>query len=400
MVDVVIDLQFGDCGKGRIVDWLSPDYEIIARFNGGPNSGHVVKFNGKEYSLHLIPSGIFEGKRCALGNGVVIDPISFKKEVEMLEADGIEAKVNLCISKYAHIITPQHIVEDAEIEKRLNIGTTLKGIGPAYTSKFRRDGIRICDITDDLIQSFAGYPEFQDGLRYIVDNIAIASLERLLNSPYTPILAEGAQGTLLDVDFGTYPYVSSSNSTIGGVCTGLGVSPKNIDKVYGVFKAYMTRVGGGPFITEIDDEDGEKIRSIGNEFGSTTGRARRCGWLDLPALEYACIINGVTDLIMTKVDVLNGFEKVKICVGYALENDADFDPDYDDENNVYTYDPTIHKENPTPIYSEFLGWEESTSENENLETFISFIERKIGVKIKFVSYGKDRNDMFERIFEK
>ena len=403
MVDVLLGLQYGDEGKGRIVDNLIENYDVVARFSGGANAGHTIFYNDKKYVLHLIPSGIFEGKRCVIGNGVVIDPIALKEEIEMLEKDGFDVQNNLFISKHAHIVTPEHIEQDINNEKIYNIGTTKRGIGPAYASKIERTGIRVCNITDALIDMWGSTPHhpfqynptFQEALRFL-RNLKIASLERAMNDPYTHILAEGAQGALLDVDFGTYPYVSSSNCTIGGVMTGLGVSHQNIGKVYGVFKAYTTRVGEGPFITEAVDEDGEKMRKIGNEFGSTTGRSRRCGWLDLPALEYACIINGVTDLIMTKADVLNGFEKIKVCVGYALENDEDFDEELDDENNVYTYDPTIHADNPKPIYNEFAGWDVANSTNENLEEFVSMIERKIGVKIKFVSVGKDRSDIFER----
>jgi len=317
MVDVLLGLQFGDEGKGKIIDFLTPNYDVVARFNGGPNAGHSIIFNGKTYALHLIPSGIFHGKICVIGNGVIIDPISLKQEIEMLEKDGIEVRKNLLISSNAHIITPQHIIEDGEKEKILKIGTTGRGIGPCYKSKVERTGLRICNIREEVIKMWTGgelqpynNPEFADALRYLL-TLQISNLEKYLNDPELKILAEGAQGTFLDIDFGTYPYVTSSNTTIGAVMTGLGVSPKRINKIYGVFKSYSTRVGNGPFVTELKDEIGEKIQKLGGEFGSTTGRSRRCGWLDLPMLSYSCVINGVTDLIMTKSDILNDFEKVK-----------------------------------------------------------------------------------------
>ena len=388
MITVIIGLQFGDEAKGKFTDFLAKDYEIVARFNGGNNAGHTIYHNEKKYALHLIPSGIFDSKRCVIGNGCVIDPISLKKEIETLEFDGINVRDYLTISRIAHIIKPEHLIEDADNEMRFKLGTTLKGIGPAYTDKYRRTGTRVCDINDDFINRYEMNPEYQEALRFLL-GLRIANLERILNDPYTDILAEGAQGTMLDLDFGTYPYVSSSNSTIGGVMTGLGVSHRNIGTVYGIFKPYMTRVGEGPFITELTDEAGDKMRDMGNEFGSTTGRPRRCGWLDLPALRYACIINGVTDLIMTKADVLNGFEMIKVCVGYEFE--------YDDEPAmIYEYDSEVYEKNYKPIYNDMRGWENST--DENLEEFISFIERNIGVRVKLVSIGQNREDIYERFY--
>ena len=305
-ISTVLGLQFGDCGKGKIIDYLANNYDVVARFNGGNNCGHTVYYNNKKYSLHLVPSGIFYGKLCIIGNGVVIDPIALKQEIELLEADDINVKDNLYISKFAHIITPEHIQKDIDNEKVLKIGTTKKGIGPCYTSKTERTGIRVCDVSS-ILDKYKDNVEYYNALQYL-STLKISNLESYLNDKNTEILAEGAQGTLLDVDFGTYPFVSSSNSTIGGVMTGLGVSHKNIRSVYGVFKAYMTRVGNGPFVTEVKGKIGEKIREVGGEYGATTGRPRRCGWLDIPALRYACMINGVTNLVMTKSDVLNDFD--------------------------------------------------------------------------------------------
>jgi adenylosuccinate synthase len=402
MIDILIDLQFGDCGKGKIVDYLANEYDVVARFSGGANAGHSIFYNNKKYALHLIPSGVFYGKVCIIGNGVVIDPVALKQEIELLEADGINVKENLYISKNAHIVTPYHIISDKEKEKELKIGTTGKGIGPCYTSKVERTGVRVCDIDEKYIQNFITSYEYDiihkfdqqtmenyvDALKYIL-TLKIAYLESYLNTNLE-ILAEGAQGTLLDVDFGTYPYVSSSNSTIGGVLTGLGVSHKKIGNVYGVFKAYLTRVGNGPFVTELKNNIGDKIREIGNEFGATTGRPRRCGWLDLPALRYARMINGVDNLIMTKSDILNDFDEVKICIGYSF-----IDPDDGEEYSYYDYDNTIYSRNVKPIYKKFKGW--NTKDNlEPLEEFIQFIESEVGVKIGLVSTGVGRYDLHER----
>jgi len=387
MIDVVMGLSWGDEGKGKIIDYMADNYNSIARYNGGSNAGHSIFFNNKNYALHLIPSGIFYGKKCIIGNGVIIDPISLMKEIEYLESDGIEVKNNLYISKYAHIITPQHIEEDKKKDSQLKIGTTGKGIGPCYKSKAERTGIRICDINDRYISTIEN-KDFSNALLYLL-NLKISNFENYVNDKNLEILAEGAQGTLLDIDFGTYPYVSSSNSTIGGVLTGLGVSHKMIRNVYGVFKAYMTRVGNGPFVTEIKGKIGEKIREIGKEYGATTGRPRRCGWLDIPALRYACLINGVTELIMTKADVLNDFEEVKICIGYTITED-------DEENNYYNFDNTIYSnENAKPIYKKLKGWNIKDN-REPLEEFIEFIEKEVGVKITIVSTGIERYDLYER----
>ena len=391
MIDVLLGLQFGDEGKGKIIDYIANNYDTVARFNGGSNAGHTIFYNNKKYALHLIPSGIFYGKKCIIGNGVVIDPISLKKEIEIIEKDGIDVINNLYISKYAHIVTPEHVKIDKEKEKILKIGTTGRGIGPCYTSKVERSGIRICDILDkkeylDNIKS-ENY-EYYDSINYLL-NLKITNILNHINIDSDMILAEGAQGTLLDVDFGTYPYVSSSNSTIGGVMTGLGSSHKKIRNVYGVFKAYMTRVGNGPFVTELKNEIGEKIRNIGNEYGATTGRPRRCGWLDLPALKYACTINGVDSLIMTKSDVLNDFDEIKICIGYKFKDKID-----GEEYSIYEFDSNIYNYDARPIYKTFNGW--NTDNKETMEEFILFIENFVGVNINIVSTGVNRYDLYER----
>jgi adenylosuccinate synthase len=406
MLDIVMGLAFGDEGKGKIIDYFSDNhnYNVIARYSGGPNAGHTIYHNDKKYVLHLIPSGIFNNKKCVIGNGVVIDPIILKQEIETLEKDGIDVKENLLISKYAHIITPEHIQKDIENEKKLKIGTTKKGIGPAYTSKYERSGIRLCDINDeyfnnltqaynyDVVHTYSKEKllEYIESLKYIL-TFKIGSLDNYLNNKNLEILAEGAQGTLLDIDFGTYPYVSSSNSTIGGVLTGLGVSHKNIRNVYGLFKSYMTRVGNGPFVSEVKGKYGKMMKEVGHEYGSTTGRERRCGWLDLPALKYACTINGITELIMTKADVLNDFKDVKICIGYSYIDKFD-----GEEYTYYEYDNTIYnRKDIKPVYKIFNGW--NTKDNlEPLEEYIKFIEYEVGIKIKLVSIGTGKYDLIKR----
>lgn len=388
MIDVLLGLQFGDEGKGKIIDYLSNNYDVIARFNGGNNAGHTIFYNNKKYALHIIPSGIFYGKMCIIGNGAIIDPVSLKKEIELLENDGIDVKSNLYISKFAHIITPYHIAEDIEKEKTLKIGTTKKGIGPCYTDKISRKGTRVCDINTEFIENYADI-DFQESLKFLL-TLKIANIISYLNDKNIEILAEGAQGTLLDIEFGTYPYVTSSSTTIGSVMTGLGVSNKNINKVYGVFKAYMTRVGNGPFVTELKGKIGDKIRQAGNEFGSTTGRPRRCGWLDLPTLRYACMINGVTNLVMTKSDVLNDFDEIKVCIGYSFIDSVD-----NEEYSIYDYDNTLYNNNAKPIYKKFKGWN-TINNKESLEEFIQYIENEIGIPITLVSIGKNRDEIYER----
>lgn len=388
MIDVLLGLQYGDEGKGKIIDYYADRYDTIARFNGGSNAGHTLYHKGKKYALHLIPSGIFHGKVCVIGNGVVIDPIALKEEIEMLEKNGIEVRKNLLISSNAHIVYPWHKEEDARNDISLGIGTTKKGIGPCYTSKIQRTGTRVYNIKKHMTQSSNVYKieqEFIDAVNFLL-SLQITSVERYLNNPDLKILAEGAQGSLLDVDFGTYPYVSSSNSTIGGVMTGLGVPPSKIRKVYGVFKAYTTRVGNGPFVTEQENEIGDKIRTIGGEFGSTTGRPRRCGWLDLPALKYVCMINGITNLIMTKSDVLNGFDEINMCIGYSY-----YDEDCEEELEYFEYKGNMENK---PIYKTFKGW--SLENKEPLEEYIKYIETEVGIPISLVSIGKERDDLYER----
>ena len=398
MIDVLMGLQFGDEGKGKIIDYIADNYDAVARFNGGANAGHSIYFNDKKYALHLIPSGIFYGKKCIIGNGVVIDPVALKQEIEILEADGIDVKNNLYISRYAHIVLPQHIKTDKQKEQILKIGTTGRGIGPTYTAKSERTGKRVCDFDKNVIDDYLktiGTPDLSDenhnfhvAMQFLL-TLNIANLERFVNDKNLSILAEGAQGTLLDVDFGTYPYVSSSNSTIGGVMTGLGVSHKNVNNVCGVFKAYMTRVGNGPFVTEVKGKVGEKIREIGNEYGATTGRPRRCGWLDIPALRYACMINGVSSLVMTKADVLNDFDEVKVCIGYSFVDEQD-----GEEYSFYEYDNMVYSKNAKPIYKKFKGWD--TKDESSLEEFIQYIESEVGVKVSIVSTGVGRYDLYER----
>jgi len=393
MIDVLMGLQYGDEGKGKIIDYLANKYDVVARFNGGNNAGHSIVYNDKVYALHLIPSGIFYGKKCFVGNGVVIDPIALKTEIKMLEADGVEVRKHLIISPGAHILTPEHIIEDKEKEKILKIGTTGRGIGPCYKSKVERTGIRVCDVNEKFIKDFNydnKYKEFVESLQFLL-TLQIGSARGYLNDPKTEIMAEGAQGVLLDIDHGTYPFVTSSNTTIGGVMTGLGVSHKNIRKVYGVFKAYMTRVGNGPFTTELKNEIGENIRKIGGEFGATTGRPRRCGWLDIPALRYACEINGVTDLVMTKADVLNDFGTIRACIGYTY-----MDMDYKEMLSYYHYSNKVHDDMAEPIYVDFIGWNTDTNKDP-LEQYIQYIEREVGVPVTLVSIGKGRNNIYERL---
>ena len=370
-VDVLLGLQWGDEGKGKIVDVLTNSYDIIARFQGGPNAGHTLEFNGIKHVLHTIPSGVFhKNKINVIGNGVVIDPIIFKKEIEGLEKFSIDLKKSLLISKKAHIILPTHRILDAasEISKgKSKIGSTLKGIGPAYMDKTGRNGIRIGDIISsdwkikyntllkkhlNLLDNFKKIPvydlksiekEFFKGIELLKKFNLVDSEQYLFeeNLKGKNILAEGAQGSMLDVDFGTYPFVTSSTTTAAGACTGLGISPTKIKDVFGIFKAYVTRVGSGPFPTELHDENGEKMSKIGKEFGATTGRARRCGWIDLVALKYSIQINGVTKLMMMKSDVLCGFKKIKICNGYKINN------------KVYHHLPyNINSDNVEPLYEE------------------------------------------------
>lgn len=415
-VDVLLGLQWGDEGKGKIVDVLCPQYDLIARFQGGPNAGHTLEFDGKKYVLNTIPSGVFNPKTLNLiGNGVVIDPVIFKKEIDKLRENGYDPIANgkLVIAKKAHLILPTHRLLDAASESRMGnskIGSTLKGIGPTYQDKIGRSGLRVGDTLlpdfkekyDKLIAkhleilshydvdtNFSEYEtQWFEGVELLKSMTQVDS-EHLVNQYLQDgkkVLAEGAQGTLLDIDFGSYPYVTSSNTTTAGACTGLGVAPSKIGGVIGIFKAYCTRVGGGPFPTELDNEIGEELRRIGHEFGATTGRPRRCGWIDLPALKYAILLNGVTELVMTKADVLSGFEKIKVCTHYNWNGEIiDYMP----------YD--ILSIQPEPIWHELDGWKEDltsiTDKNElpeKLVAYIKYLEKELNVPIKYLSVGPDR----------
>lgn len=416
--DVLLGLQWGDEGKGKVVDVLTPNYNVITRFQGGPNAGHTLVFNGQKYVLRSIPSGIFQGGKInIIGNGVVLDPVLFKQEAEALAASGHDLRERLYISKKAHIILPTHRLLDAAYEAAkgdAKIGTTGKGIGPTYTDKISRNGLRIGDILCDFDKKYAAAKakherilksldfkynieeaekEFFEALDYIKEFRLIDSehvINRLLNEGQS-ILAEGAQGTMLDVDFGSYPFVTSSNTICAGACTGLGIAPTKIGKVYGIFKAYCTRVGSGPFPTELFDETGETICKRGFEFGAVTGRKRRCGWIDLVALKYAIMINGVTDLIMMKSDVLDGFETVKACVAYKTKD------------GITEEFPFDIKEEVEPVYTEMPGWNcdmtKVKSEDEFPEEFnayIAFLESELKVPIKIVSVGPDREQTIIR----
>jgi adenylosuccinate synthase len=418
-VDVLLGLQWGDEGKGKLVDFITPNYDIIARFQGGANAGHTLIFDGKKHVLHLIPSGIFRDN-CIniIGSGVVIDPIALVEEIKLLEDIGVDVRSKLKISKRAHLILPTHRMLDkvSEIEKGENkIGSTLKGIGPTYMDKTGRNGIRIGDINNNLKEKYENLVEKHYNLikgRINPNQIGISDYTQervkwdesieflksfdLIDSEYfinkslkerKTVLAEGAQGSLLDVDYGTYPFVTSSNTTISGVISGLGVSPHSIGSVTGIFKAYTTRVGSGPFPTELDNEVGEKMRKIGSEFGATTGRSRRCGWLDLPALKYSCMINGVTELNIMKLDVLSHFEVIKVCVGYNYRGGV-----YKDTIPFDLSDLDIE-----PIYKELKGWNVDITECKTYEElpqeakdYVAFILTEVNIPITRISVGPDR----------
>jgi adenylosuccinate synthase len=422
-VDVLVGLSFGDEGKGKIIDVMSSKYDIVARFQGGPNAGHTLEFDGIKHVLRTIPSGIFHKDTVnIIGNGVVLDPVVFRQEVEALVKFDMDVKKRLLISRKAHLILPTHKLLDATSEAakgKDKIGSTLKGIGPTYMDKTGRNGIRVGDLElpdfhkrftklekkhDELIdwgvikQFNTNYDdmqdEFLDALTYLKQFTFIDSEEYLHQAQKEgkSILCEGAQGSLLDVDFGTYPFVTSSNTTAAGACTGLGIAPNKIKDVYGIFKAYTTRVGSGPFPTELFDEVGEKMAKIGNEFGSVTGRARRCGWLDLVALKYTCQINGVTELMMMKADVLSGFDNIKVCIGYKYKGE------------VITHFPyNIEPDNLEPIYLGFSGWSEDLTVitdykdlPDELKEYIEFIEKETGINITLVSVGPDRTQTILR----
>ena len=414
-VDVLLGLQWGDEGKGKIVDVLTRQYDIIARFQGGPNAGHTLEFEGKKHVLHTIPSGVFhQGVMNVVGNGVVIDPVIFKTELDKLIAQEPDVLSRLKISRKAHLILPTHRLLDAASESskgKKKIGSTLKGIGPTYMDKTGRNGLRVGDIQldnfqelyDQLVakheQLLGGYADFEYNLEELEPTWFAAveylrSLDIIDSEPYfhtkmaegKTILAEGAQGTLLDIDFGTYPFVTSSNTTCAGACTGMGIAPNKIKNVYGIFKAYCTRVGSGPFPTELFDALGETIQSNGHEFGATTGRPRRCGWLDLPALKYAINVNGVTELMMMKADVLSGIGNLQICTAYKYKGEVIDHLPYKLQEDLIE-----------PIYTEMTGWEEDltkmVAEDEFPQTFkdyIAFIEAEVGVPITLVSVGPDR----------
>ena len=418
-VDVLLGLQWGDEGKGKLVDILSPRYDIIARFQGGPNAGHTLMFNNKKYVLHTIPSGIFREEIINLiGNGVVIDPIVLMKEIKNIEAEGIEVKKRLLISKRSHLILPSHRWLDAASEAmkgKDKIGSTLKGIGPAYMDKTGRNGLRVGDIDqtnfkdkfEQLYQKHLQLLKFynwneinEDQIKEWFESIEflkqmqIIDGEHYLNEALSKgkkILAEGAQGTLLDIDFGTYPFVTSSNTITAGACTGLGIAPTKIGNVFGIFKAYCTRVGSGPFPTELKDDLGELIRQRGKEFGSTTGRPRRVGWLDLPALKYAIQLDGANELIMMKADVLSDLDTIKVCTHYHFNNQViDYLP----------YD--LNSEDLIPIYQELKGWKKDITHCRlkselpaELLRYIEFIEENTGVKISYLSVGPDRDQIIK-----
>ena len=421
-VDLLLGLQWGDEGKGKIVDVLTSNYNIIARFQGGPNAGHTLEFDGIKHVLRTIPSGIFHDNSVnVIGNGVVIDPVVFVQELDGLDKFDLDYKSKLIISRKAHIILPTHRLLDAASETskgKAKIGSTLKGIGPTYMDKTGRNGIRIGDLEldgwKDKYRALANKHEAMIGFYNVdiqynlqeMEDEFFSAVERLkelqfidseeylnqaINSGKS-ILAEGAQGSLLDIDFGTYPYVTSSNTTASGACTGLGVAPNKIGDVFGIFKAYTTRVGSGPFPTELFDKVGDDMARIGHEFGAVTGRPRRCGWLDLVALKYACQVNGVTQLMMMKSDVLSGFKTIKVCTAYKYKGDTISHLPYN-----------IESENVTPIYSDFQGWTEDLTKMDSadqlpkeLNDYIAFLEGELNIPIKIVSVGPDRKQTIFR----
>ena len=415
-VDVLLGLQWGDEGKGKVVDFLAPKYNVIARFQGGPNAGHTLEFNGNKHVLHQIPSGIFrKNKKNIIGNGVVLDPVIFMKEViDIYDKFKIDLKESLIISNKAQLISPIHRLLDRVLEEskgKKKIGSTLKGIGPTYQDKIGRHGLRVGDVlSDNFLKKYknqksshdyfikGNYPSdfmknedlFFEAINFLKE-FKITDTEYVVNNHIeknNKILAEGAQGTLLDIDFGSYPYVTSSNTTTAGACVGLGVSPKKIGNVFGIFKAYCTRVGAGPFPTELFDEVGENIGRNGNEFGSTTGRPRRCGWLDLPALKYSVMLNGVTDLYMMKADVLSDFKSINICIGYLYKG-----------KKIDYFPTSIESDDIKPIYKSFKGWSSNVNSctdfddlDKEFKDYINFIQEKLNVPIKLISLGPDREE--------
>lgn len=418
-VDVLLGLQWGDEGKGKIVDVITPKYDIIARFQGGPNAGHSLEFDGKKVVLNTIPSGIFhEGVQNIIGNGVVIDPVILQREIRNLEGMGVSVKQRLVISRKAHLILPTHPILDAAYEKAKGeekIGSTLKGIGPTYTDKIGRSGMRIGDlvskdfrtryenIRQKHLDTLSVY-KYEDSAFEEKEAKWFEAIEFLKEFPFVDsetlinealkagkkVLAEGAQGTLLDIDFGSYPFVTSSNTVAAGACTGLGISPGRIGEVYGIFKAYCTRVGGGPFPTELDNSLGEQLRAEGREFGATTGRPRRCGWIDIPALKYAILLNGVTQLIMTKSDVLSIFDEIEACTHYLV-------------NGKPTDNLPFDLHDAQPVYKKIPGWKVDLTQIKDMNrmpaallAYIDWLEKELEVQIKIVSVGPDRNQTLYR----
>lgn len=424
-IDVLLGLQWGDEGKGKIVDVLTPRYDVIARFQGGPNAGHTLEFNGMKHVLHIIPSGIFhQDKINLIGNGVLIEPRIFRQEIDDLTKKGVDATRNLFVSKKAHLILPSHRMMDAANEQakgNAKIGSTLKGIGPAYTDKIARTGLRVGDMmAEDFIERYGQLKRQHlmmaramgfDVEAFRIDGMTLGEYEqvwmeslatlkrfRFVNSEYfinqclredKKVLAEGAQAMMLDIDFGTYPFVTSSNTITAGVCTGLGVAPSTIGKVMGITKAYCTRVGAGPFPTELFDETGKRLCELGHEYGATTGRPRRCGWIDIPALRYACMINGVTELYVTKPDVMNDFETVNMCTAYEIEGQKT-------DEIPFEYNTVEVK----PLLTPYKGWQQSLTGieeygklPENLKTYLAAVEEQTGVRIAAVSISPDRKDV-------
>lgn len=419
MVDVILGLQWGDEGKGKIVDYFASEYDVIARFQGGPNAGHTLYVNDQKIVLHQIPSGVFhQGTTNLIGNGVVLDPVTLRKECDAVSSFGVDLKKNLFISERSHLILPTHRALDkaAEVSKgESKIGSTLKGIGPAYMDKTGRNGLRVGDLKHKsfttnyiklrlkhqrLLDNFnfdedisAWEEEFFEGIEFLKD-LNIVNGEYFINTKISDgrrVLAEGAQGSMLDIDFGTFPFVTSSNTISAGVCSGLGIAPQKIKEVIGVSKAYCTRVGSGPFPTELNDETGERLRQTGSEFGATTGRPRRCGWMDLVALQYACMINGVTQIVMTKADVLDAFEQLFICTDYKIDSIKT------------TQVPFQMLRSPIePCYQQFAGWETDTTGitqmgglPEQMKEYIGFMNEKLGVPVRYVSNGPGRDQIIK-----
>lgn len=417
MVDVILGLQWGDEGKGKIVDYFAPGYDVIARFQGGPNAGHTLYVNGTKVVLHQIPSGIFhEDKINLIGNGVVLDPVTLRRECGTVAAMGIDYKKNLYISERAHVILPTHRALDkaSELAKgNEKIGSTLKGIGPAYMDKTGRNGLRVGDLLDKnftsqyiklrlkhqrLLDNYNFQEDISNWEDEFFEAIELLKAFKIVNGEYfindkiqqgKKVLAEGAQGSMLDVDFGTFPYVTSSNTISAGVCTGLGIAPQKIKEVYGVSKAYCTRVGSGPFPTELNDETGETLRKTGSEFGATTGRPRRCGWIDLVALQYACMINGVTKVIMTKTDILDALPELKVCNGYTVGGE---------EKNYVPFQMT--KVQIDPVYKSFEGWQSDITKITNydelphkMKEYVQYMNEFLKVPVKYISNGPGRDQI-------